>query len=474
MFARELPTFSIFDHLDKLQIVRQTRTAIRAICPICGGNNLEITTSGKTAGRYACYSNIGCTSEQIREAIAPLLQGNAPGSEAFEKAGSHYRGLGRRINLRVLPAPLKLYKPVLLPAGEIVLDTLPEDVDVVPIVQKGLNTEIIYHYSCKQWVLRTDFYNEVGERTHKTTKPWHINADSKNVNSKGEKPWPIYRIHEAEQYAVDQWVLGVEGEKAVEAARSLGICAVTWMGSAWSDVDLESGLISLKKAGVAGLIYLPDNDEIGMKKALAIANAAAKIQFPCLVLNPLELWEEMPEKGDIADWIVANGDWSREQFIAIMNRLIGQTADKFTEKLNDWNSDFGGDDGGNRPIVEAWCESEFSDLIAEKYRDQLAWNVEEEQWYRYSADIDGIWGLETSDAVSLICETEIKPYKYYFCDKYGRPHPISHGFTSGVERKLRAKLAVKEWDEITGFIPMINGLLNPTTLELTPHCPARP
>ncbi|MBO1051572.1 MAG: hypothetical protein HEQ25_06015 [Dolichospermum sp. DET73] len=474
MFARELPTFSIFDHLNKLQIVRQTRTAIRAICPICGGNNLEITTSGKTAGRYACYSNIGCTSEQIREAIAPLLQGNAPGSEAFEKAGSHYRGLGRRINLRVLPAPLKLYKPVLLPAGEIVLATLPEDVDVLPIVQKGLNTEIIYHYSCEQWVLRTDFYNEAGERTHKTTKPWHINADSKNVNSKGEKPWPIYRIHEAEQFAVDQWVLGVEGEKSVEAARFLGICTVTWMGSAWSDVDLESGLISLKKAGVAGLIYWPDNDEIGVKKALAIANAAAKIQFPCLVLNPLELWEEMPEKGDIADWVAANGDWSREQFIAIMNRLIGQTADKFTEKLVNWDAEFieyGGDGGNHRSIIESWCEAEFSDLVAEKYRDQLAWNVEEEQWYRYSANIDGIWGLETSNAVSLICEIEIKPYKYYFCDKYGRPHPISHGFTSGVERKLRAKLAVKEWDEITGFIPMTNGLLNPSTLELTPHCP---
>ena len=115
-----------------------------------------------------------------------------------------------------------------------------------------------------------------------------------------------------------------------------------------------------------------------MKKALAIANAAAKIQFPCLVLNPLELWEEMPEKGDIADWVAANGDWSREQFIAIMNRLIGQTADKFTEKLVNWDAEFieyGGDGGNDRSIIESWCEAEFSDLVAEKYRDQLAWNV---------------------------------------------------------------------------------------------------
>ncbi len=467
MYSYKIPPFSILDHLEKLDIVRQARTTIRAICPICGGNNLEVQTSGSKAGRYACYSNIGCTVSAIREAIVPL-------SETLEQVGvKSHKGSGRRGNLRVLPAPLKLYKPVPLPSSEIVLSTLPEDADVVPIVQKGLNTETIYRYSCEQWVLRSDFYHEAGGRTHKTTKPWHINADSKNVNSKGEKPWPIYRIHEAEQFAVNQWILGVEGEKSVEAARFLGICTVTWMGSAWSDVDLESGLISLKKAGVAGLIYWPDNDEIGVKKALAIANAAAKIQFPCLILNPSELWEEIPEKGDIADWVAANGDWSREQFIEIMNRLIGKTADRFTESLVNWDEErFGNNGDGHRPIIESWCEAEFSDLVAEKYRDQLAWNVEEEQWYRYSANIDGIWGLETSDAVSLICETEIKPYKYYFCDKYGRPHPISHGFTSGVERKLRAKLAVKEWDEITGFIPMINGLLNPTTLELTPHCPA--
>ncbi|WP_290600936.1 DUF5906 domain-containing protein [Anabaena sp. AL93] len=333
MFARELPTFSIFDHLNKLQIVRQTRTAIRAICPICGGNNFEITTSGKTAGRYACYSNIGCTSEQIREAIAPLLQGNAPGSEAFEKAGSHYRGLGRRINLRVLPAPLKLYKPVLLPAGEIVLSTLSEDVDVVPIIQKGLNTEIIYHYSCEQWVLRTDFYNEAGERTHKTTKPWHINADSKNINSKGEKPWPIYRIHEAEQSAVDQWVLGVEGEKSVEAARFLGICTVTWMGSAWSDVDLESGLISLKKAGVAGLIsttleLTPHCPAHRLTWCLPYQYSAIPTErFAIATCPPIEAWfnSQVQDQGTIDVlraylYAVASGKSEWQQYLEIIGK----------------------------------------------------------------------------------------------------------------------------------------------------------
>ncbi|MBD2499838.1 DUF5906 domain-containing protein [Anabaena azotica] len=458
----KLPVFSIFDHLDKLNVLKQTRSEIIAYCPVCGDNNLKITLNGKHAGRYACYSG-GCTSEQIREAIAPL-------SEALENAGiKSYRGSGKRGNLRVINSPVKVYKPAPLPEGEIVLAELPEVPETLPAIQKGLNTEITYQYSCDQWIIRTDYYKETGERARKTTKPWHVNADGKNVNSKGDNPWPIYRLSEVEEFASGKWVLGVEGEKSVEAARFLQLCAITWMGSAWAEVDLVGGLMALKKAGVVGLVYLPDNDAPGEKKAQAIANAAAKTQFPCLILNPLELYADMPEKGDIADWVSANGDWTREQFIERMNWLIGATSERLPSTIED-REDLGGGDG-SKPFVESWCESQFSDLIAEKYRDQLAWNVQEEQWYRYSESIDGIWGNETSDAVELICETEIKPYKYQFADSHGRPHPISQKFTSGVERKLRAKLAVKEWNEIKGLIPLTNGVLNPQTFELAEHCP---
>ncbi|MBD2386044.1 DUF5906 domain-containing protein [Cylindrospermum sp. FACHB-282] len=458
-----LPTFSIFDHLEKLQVVRETRSTIRAYCPVCGGNNFEVQKTGKSAGRFGCYSG-GCTSQQIREAIAPL-------SESLEQAGIPSGGSGRRGNLRVINSPVKVYKSAPLPEGQIVLAELPEVPEPLPVIQKGTSTEITYQYSCDQWVVRTDYYTE-HVRTNKKTVPYHINAEGKAVNRKGEKPWPIYRLSEAEEFGSGKWVLGVEGEKSVEAARSLQLCTITWMGSGWSDIDIEGGLISLKKAGVNGLIYLPDNDEPGEKKAAAVGNAAAKLQFPCLILNPLELWDEMPEKGDIADWVMGNGDWSREQFIEKMNRLIGVTSDRFSQRLEE--HDFGGD-GGNggdhTPFVESWCESEFSDLIAEKYRDQLAYDVNQQQWLRYSANVQGIWGNETSDAVELICETEIKPYKYQFCDSHGRPHPISQKFTSGVERKLRAKLAVKEWNEIKGLIPLLNGVLNPQTLELSDHCP---
>lgn len=84
MITNVLQPFSIFDHVSKLEVVRETASTIRAICPVCGGNNLEIQKTGNKSGRYACYSG-GCTTEQIRNTIAPLKKDDGRGSGRREK-----------------------------------------------------------------------------------------------------------------------------------------------------------------------------------------------------------------------------------------------------------------------------------------------------------------------------------------------------------------------------------------------------
>jgi putative DNA primase/helicase len=278
------------------------------------------------------------------------------------------KSLDKRARLRVIPTPTKKYKPAPLPEGEITLAQFPQQPELPAIISKGLNTEITYTYSCDQWVIRTDYYNENGDRTRKIIKPWHINADGKNVNLKGDKPWPIYRLSEVEQFASGKWVLGGEGEKSVEIARLLWLVSITWMGSSWKDIDIEGGLIALKKAKVVGLVYIPDNDDVGMKKAAAIATAAAKIQFPCLILNPLELWDKMPDKGDIYDWVMGNPDWSREEFIEKMNRLIQITATRISQELTDEEfEDFGNDNSDGEDTTDnlAFCQLAFQELYTD-------------------------------------------------------------------------------------------------------------
>jgi len=299
-----------------------------------------------------------------------------------------------RVNLRVLSTSPKKYKPAPLPKGKIVLAEFPEQPETPTIIQRGLNTEIIYPYSATQWIVRTDYYTEDGKRTHKTTKPWHVNSDGEKVNSKGEKPWPIYRLSEVKQFALGKWVLGNDGEKPTDAARlHLWLVSITWMGSGWSDRSIEAGLIKIRKCGAIGLVHIADNDEAGRKKAAKIATAAAKLQFPCLIVNALELWDKMPDKGDIYDWIMGNPDWSREEFIERMNRLIQTTANRYSQELADEElEDFGSDDGDSVTEQLTFCQLSFKNLYLDHHwicisNSLYKW---EERYYRKVNDEEEI------------------------------------------------------------------------------------
>ncbi|WP_028083607.1 DUF5906 domain-containing protein [Dolichospermum circinale] len=441
MITSLLQPFSIFDHVTKLEVVRETASTIRAICPVCGGNNLEVQKVGNKSGRYACYSG-GCTTEQIRNIIAPLESG---------------RGSGRR------EKRLKIVNERIIPVD------LPENIEIIPILDlvpissviKGNKQETIYHYSDSQWVLRSDFYDENGTRTHKTTKPWHI-KDGKNINSKGDLQWPIYRLSEIQKLGRDKWICAFEGEKCVESARTMGILSTTWMGSAWNIDDLSNGIKSLLDAGIKGLIYFPDNDEPGLKKAALIKKAAAKQGISLLIVHLWDIWEQCPEKADIADFI-ASQEWDHQNFIDKMNNLVRISADRFSLEFEEIKKSGG---GGEIPNITAWCESQFSSLIADVIRDQLSYDSLEQNWYEY--DNKGIWIKTNPDMVLLTCESEVKKYVWLFPDSLGRPHSISARFLQGIEKLLRGKLA-NNWTETPGLMPFTNGVLELNTMKLLPH-----
>jgi KaiC/GvpD/RAD55 family RecA-like ATPase len=181
------------------------------------------------------------------------------------------------------------------------------------LLEKGIPahaTETRYYYSQSQWVSRFDWKDPNHPKGHnKTIRQCHRKPNGKVKWSKGDIEWLPYRIDEAIAIGKDRWVLGLEGETCVEAARSLGLVAITWQGSSWSTEELTAGLTKLKQAGVAGLVFLPDNDEPGRSKAESVLKAAEAIDFPVLVVEPLAIWKEMPHKGDLVDWLT----WGKEQ-----------------------------------------------------------------------------------------------------------------------------------------------------------------
>jgi uncharacterized membrane protein YgcG len=208
------------------------------------------------------------------------------------------------------------YLPASIPDGEIELATLPAPVPTperqhLPHPAKpNVDTWVTrFLYDDQQWVDRIEWLDSTKAKGYdKITLPYHVDCNGEAVNAKGQKPWLPYRWHEVLQHGYGKWVFGLEGETCVETARLLQLVAFTWQGGDWTEATINESLAFLKSAGIAGLFYFPDYDEAGQKKAEKVKLGAALAGLPCVVLNPLEIWAEMPEKGDIVDWF----NWARD------------------------------------------------------------------------------------------------------------------------------------------------------------------
>jgi putative DNA primase/helicase len=278
----------------------------RYICPVCGGNNLEIDPK---TGKYQCFSE--CECKDIREAVSPWDEVR-----------------GDRTKAKPKPKPPT---PALIPEGSIELAKLPEPVSHPEKRKCGHQTEIEYPYSDTQWVLRVERPSHENPKGYeKATYPYHLSETGEPIKGKGDVAWNPYRIDEVEAHGAGSWVLGVEGESCVEAARYLGLVAFTLQGSAWTEGDLTRAMLQCKTAGVTGVVYFPDHDDTGYKKASAMASAAAKAQLPFILLDPTLIWSECPHKGDIADWVKWGMEqgWDKEEFVRQLEKQFNSAAER--------------------------------------------------------------------------------------------------------------------------------------------------
>lgn len=100
--------------------------------------------------------------------------------------------------------------------------------------------------------------------------------------------------------------------------------------------------------------------------------------------------------------------------------------------------------------------------LAERYREQLAWNDEAGQWYRYEAEYSGIWSAEGDRAVEGVIAAELDQA---ISDGY------SLGYLRSVSGLMQRYLLVKRWNQKTGLLPLKNGALELATNKLLPHSP---
>ena len=111
--------------------------------------------------------------------------------------------------------------------------------------------------------------------------------------------------------------------------------------------------------------------------------------------------------------------------------------------------------------------------LAEKYRGRLAWNTDLQEWYRYSSITEGIWSIEPVEFVGQLVNRELEELAELILQssKNKKKPTYTISMINGAIALLKMKLAVRKWNESTGLLPLLNGVLDLKTKKLLPHSP---
>ncbi len=137
---------------------------------------------------------------------------------------------------------------------------------------------------------------------------WYIKAPA--------TPRPLYGLSDVTSATT---VYVCEGEKSADAARSLGLVAVTSMNGSQSP-ELTDWAPLVGKT----VVILPDNDEAGRKYAEAVAGILHRLD-PSTTIKIVDL-PNLPPKGDVVEWIEAHGDAAEpETMRQDLERLVDES-----------------------------------------------------------------------------------------------------------------------------------------------------
>lgn len=334
--VQALEKFDIRNFSDQLTSAKEKN---RYYCPVCENDNLTIDPK---TGKYQCWN--GCSCNEVREAISPW-------ANVAEERQSNYKPRSKRVKTKgeaPTPAPI--------PEGRLTLLRLPAPATDSPLPQKpqfipkGVPSnaqEIVYSYSYNQRVSRFEWEDSNNPKGHdKTFRQWHINQEGFPVWNKGDELWDAYRLDEAIQFALNHRLTGdaykadenpvllaQEGEDCVEIARRIQLASITWQGSDWSEKFLISSLQKIKSIyPPVTLAFLRDNDSTGIKKAEKLTSAANQVGIPCLIVDPVAICPELPDKGDIKEILAA---MDSSEFIKRLEEQFNAAADAAREEQYD-------------------------------------------------------------------------------------------------------------------------------------------
>jgi putative DNA primase/helicase len=251
-------SFNILDHLDKLEVIKETNTEYHCQCPNCRDGGFKVN---KHSGKYFAHK-CGCmdTAEGKKAVISALAP--IPPSPPFE------RGVGGMNEKSIRPKQIR-YWTYYSRSGE-------------PLVR----------------VCRSDFGDE--RKPWRWQESWDGQKWVKGLKGVKREDIPIYKYKEIkEAIARGETIFIVEGEPAADALWKLELPATTNIGGSgkWKPSDTQD----LEGASV---ILCPDRDKPGLEHIDVINKDFPDAQW-LYAFPSSPFWNNLPKSGglDVADWI---------------------------------------------------------------------------------------------------------------------------------------------------------------------------
>lgn len=262
--------------LSRLAGVTKTADGWRARCPAHADRQPSLSISEGSDGRVLVHCHAGCSTESICQSLGLSV------NDLFQT--SHTSASRRSTSARRTPGRTRSEEGgQTFVTCDAAIETLTHSLRTAPA------NHWTYQDACgneRFVVVRFDMpTGKTFRPIRRTTKGWRIGDPP--------GPLPLYRLPEI---ATATRVFVTEGEKAAEAARSIGLVATTSAHGAKSPSKTDWSPLAGKD-----VVILPDNDTPGREYAAQVRQLLSEVSPPARTLI-LEL-PGLPEQGDLFDFL---------------------------------------------------------------------------------------------------------------------------------------------------------------------------
>ena len=217
--------------------------------------------------------------------------------------------------------------------------------------------------------------------------------------------------------------------------------------------------LAMLAAGGAEIYLVTDRDKKSTEMKVLpqwgkLGTAFEKLNNPVHVITG---WDAKLGKG-IDDILAKNGEsWVNK--IMEENKI---SLSQFRDYLESQFSKKSSNDDDEPKIPQADI---LGKELAEKYRDKLVYNNDNHQWFRYEAELPGVWSAETDEYVESIVSGMV--------DSVGIEGYGSHSYVVNILKKMRSLLIIRKWQERSPseLLPFENGVLEVKTGKFLEHAP---